>query len=87
MEEGHRYVLPDTLSDGRPYALGPGQIAYVTTGHGDDTLKPTGSAGDPDSQFHFEFFQNCDRFIWSSSGDAACLYDDEGRLIDSMRVP
>ncbi len=79
----HIYKFPQRLTDGSLWTLDPGEVIYLMTGTGCDRFYP--ADGTHPAQFHL--FWNKDWFIWNNTGDTACLYDSEGKLVNQFKVP
>jgi hypothetical protein len=79
----HIYNFPQRLSDNSNWTFDPGEYIFLMTGHGQDVFIPANNGRPP--QFHL--YWNKDWFVWNNTGDTACLYDSEGKLVSQLTVP
>ena len=79
----HTYEFKPKLSNGTFWTFEPGECIFLMTGHGLDAFYPSNNVIPP--QFHL--YWNKDQFVWNNTGDTACLYNANGRLISQLTVP
>jgi len=76
----HIYRFPPTTSQ-TPLILGPGQTAFVFTGHGKSEWITLQSG-----KQQLLLFAGRDAPVWNNTGDVAYLRRPDGTFIDSMTV-
>jgi hypothetical protein len=79
----HKYNFKQYLSNGSTWIFVPGEVIFLFTGSGSDIFIPKTDTQSP--QYHL--YWNKEWFIWNNTGDTACLYNAEGKLVSQLTVP
>jgi len=76
-----RYVFPEKLANGRRWTFDQGEVILLHTEKGQDNFQKRHGTDAP----RYDLYWGKDQYVWGSESDEALLFDEKGKLVNSLR--